>query len=180
MPVEIIKKTSRSFGVKLAIGVIIASILLGLLLRFGARENINEEELKVTLSERELSPIGTKGLLVPVVYLSVGENEKEQEWTNSLARLIGGRTEVEVDYGRVDIVTDLYAIEVDFFKKWKEGIGQAIHYGDAANKIPVLALIEDNVESEDQENHTGQIEHIEKLCTEKGVKLILLKTRKSG
>lgn len=131
----------------------------------------------MTLSESELSPIGARGLLVPVVYLSVRENGKEQEWTTSFARLIGGRTKVEVDYGRVDIVTDLYAIEVDFFKKWKDGIGQAIHYGEAANKIPVLALIQDNVGSEDQENHTGQIECIEKLCTEKGVKFILLKTR---
>ena len=41
-------------------------------------------------------------------------------------------------------MTDAYAIEIDFIKKWHEGLGQAIHYGDESNRIGVLALIVEN------------------------------------
>ena len=61
-----------------------------------------------------------------------------------------------------------YAIEVDVLSKWKEGLGQASHYGDVADAIPVLAVIA-------PEGSDGRLlDHIEKLCTSKGVKLIRL------
>ena len=45
--------------------------------------------------------------------------------------------------GRVDVLTDTQAIELDWLKgnKFHEGIGQALHYGDVTGQQPVLALI---------------------------------------
>jgi len=45
------------------------------------------------------------------------------------------------DGSRVDCLTDKYAIEVDFSKKWKEAIGQALYYGVETNKQPAIAII---------------------------------------
>jgi len=45
------------------------------------------------------------------------------------------------DRTRVDCLTDNYAIEVDFAKKWAEGIGQSLYYSDVTGKSPAVALI---------------------------------------
>jgi hypothetical protein len=45
------------------------------------------------------------------------------------------------DTTRVDCLTDEYAIEVDWAKKWAEGIGQSLYYGLMTNKKPAVALI---------------------------------------
>jgi hypothetical protein len=45
------------------------------------------------------------------------------------------------DRTRVDCLTDNYAIEVDFAKKWAEGIGQSLYYADVTGKIPAVGLI---------------------------------------
>jgi len=43
--------------------------------------------------------------------------------------------------GRIDLLTEDFAIEVDFIQKWHEGIGQALHYASATGKRPALALV---------------------------------------
>ncbi len=54
----------------------------------------------------------------------------------------GGRTEVVLaDRSRVDCLTDKYAIEVDFAKKWAEAIGQALFYGAETGKEPGILII---------------------------------------
>ena len=54
----------------------------------------------------------------------------------------GLRTEVRCPDGtRCDIVSDKYAIEVDWAYKWYEGFGQALWYGFQLNKKPSLLLI---------------------------------------
>jgi hypothetical protein len=45
------------------------------------------------------------------------------------------------DRTRVDCLTDDYAIEVDFAKKWAEGIGQSLYYADVTRKTPAVGLI---------------------------------------
>ncbi len=45
------------------------------------------------------------------------------------------------DKTRVDCLTDEYAIEVDWAKKWAEGIGQTLYYASITNKKPAVALI---------------------------------------
>ena len=65
----------------------------------------------------------------------------EKHWQTALNdRLFGGKLEVVVSAGRVDILTDEYAVEVDKVTKYKEGIAQALRYAKATSKKPLLAL----------------------------------------
>lgn len=57
-----------------------------------------------------------------------------------LALELKGQTEVLCRVGRVDVVTGEEAIEVKATKRWKEGLGQAIAYGLATEKLPRLHL----------------------------------------
>ena len=53
-------------------------------------------------------------------------------------------TGVEVrlaDRTRVDILTEDYAIEVDFATKWAEAIGQALHYARMTGRKPGVIII---------------------------------------
>ncbi len=53
-----------------------------------------------------------------------------------------GRIEVVLDdRTRVDCLTATHAVEVDWAKKWAEGIGQALYYGIKTDKRPAVALI---------------------------------------
>lgn len=49
-----------------------------------------------------------------------------------------------VDSTRVDCLTQHYAVEFDFAKKWAEGIGQCLYYGLRTGKKPALVLIVEN------------------------------------
>ena len=45
------------------------------------------------------------------------------------------------DRTRVDVVTDEYAVEVDFAHKWYQAIGQSLHYSLQTKKEPGIVLI---------------------------------------
>lgn len=172
MDIEIKQKRPISFGIKVAIAVIVASIILGGLLRFTGNDasKINEHKIE------NQSNIGmARNILVPVISLPVDYNALEKDWTDALAKKLNGQSEVRVDRGRVDVITDAYAIEIDFLKKWHEGLGQAIHYGDESTRIGVLALIAGNNAHEDLEQ-VKLLKKIERLCINKGIKLILLRS----
>ena len=47
------------------------------------------------------------------------------------------------DKTRVDCLTDEYAVEIDFAKKWAEGIGQSLYYSLQTGKKPAVGLIVD-------------------------------------
>lgn len=55
-----------------------------------------------------------------------------------------GQLEYMVDNGRVDILTEEYAIEIEWAKNWKHSIGQAIWYGLQTNKTPGIVLLLEN------------------------------------
>ena len=63
---------------------------------------------------------------------------------------ISNLTEVVLfDRTRCDIVTDSFAIEVDFASKWAESIGQSLYYSNVLNKkAGVLLIIEDKQRDE--------------------------------
>lgn len=70
--------------------------------------------------------------------------QKEVYYQNLFAKDINGQTEVVLnDKASVDIVTDTYAIEVDFAPKWAESIGQCLYYGIMMNKKPGILLVVD-------------------------------------
>jgi len=66
----------------------------------------------------------------------------EKHYQVILCDELNGKIEVVLeDRTRVDCLTDEYAIEVDFAKKWAEGIGQSLYYGYMTDKKPAVALI---------------------------------------
>lgn len=68
--------------------------------------------------------------------------EYERYYQNIFCNKLGGITEYHLwDKTRVDCVTQTYAIEVDFSKKWAESIGQSLYYAKTLNKKPAVALI---------------------------------------
>ena len=50
------------------------------------------------------------------------------------------KMEMPVKYGRIDLLTDDYAIEVDRLEKFHEAIGQALHYAKETGKKPAVAF----------------------------------------
>ena len=100
---------------------------------------------------------------------------KESLWRDELAQRWKGTTEQRIEGGRIDVLTDRYAIEVEFPHKWHEGLGQALHYANASGKLGVLAVIayaqgESNLHGKSRQ----QLELIEKLCRSNDIKMVVL------
>lgn len=53
----------------------------------------------------------------------------ERHYRDQLAHKEGGKTEVQVPSGYIDVLTDTDVIEVKFYKGWKEAVGQVLAYG---------------------------------------------------
>ncbi len=47
------------------------------------------------------------------------------------------------DKTRIDCLTEEYAIEFDYAKKWAESIGQSLYYAKKTGKKPAVAIISD-------------------------------------
>ncbi len=52
------------------------------------------------------------------------------------------------DKTRVDCLTDEYAIEFDYAKKWAESIGQSLYYAKMTGKKPAVAIIMSSLDDE--------------------------------
>ena len=170
MGIKIKQKRPISFGIKVAVAVIIASIVLGGLLRFIGKDTTGSN---VTNADNQINLGMPNSMLIPIIRLTLKTGAPEKEWTDALAKKLSGQSEVQVDRGRVDVMTDSYVIEIDFLKKWHEGLGQAIHYGDESDRIGVLALIDQKNALQDLE-HLKLLKKIERLCINAGVKFVLL------
>lgn len=72
------------------------------------------------------------------------------------------------DRTRVDCLTDEYAIEVDFAKKWAEGIGQSLYYAQMTGKKPAVALIVD-IKKEKR-----YLTRLEKVAQKSNIKIIII------
>ena len=68
-------------------------------------------------------------------------NYSEKEISDYIQSLIGGEREVSVQSGRIDLVHNDVAFEIDWANKWKESIGQALWYAQQSNKKPGIILI---------------------------------------
>jgi hypothetical protein len=96
-----------------------------------------------------------KGVIVAItmiigLYFSVDtfvlhkdDKKKNEDYYQTILcdRLVGIKEHRLSDKTRVDCLTEEYAIEVDWAKKWAEGIGQALFYAQMTNKKPAVALI---------------------------------------
>ena len=76
-------------------------------------------------------------LLLPLSIYSA-ERDVNQAWCSS----VGGVDEFRTKDGTyVDCLTDEYAIEAEYDNKWKEGIGQALHYAESTNRKAAILFI---------------------------------------
>jgi len=114
------------------------------------------------------------GLLVPAIELRIADATQERNWSAALASLLFGQTEVPVEGGRVDVLTEHYAIEVDRLEKWHEAIGQAAHYGLKTKRIPAAALMVPPDSWPISETTRAKLLLIDETCTKQGIKLVLL------
>lgn len=81
----------------------------------------------------------------------------EKYYQNKMCNQLGGKTEyILFDKTRVDCLTAEYAIEVDFAKKWAEGIGQSLYYAEITDKKPAVALIV----GDDDEKYLSRIQTV--------------------
>ena len=66
----------------------------------------------------------------------------EADYRDFACKKLEGKIEYVLDDGsRVDCLTDQYAIEFDFAKKWAEAIGQSLYYAEKTGKQPGIILI---------------------------------------
>ena len=65
----------------------------------------------------------------------------EAYYIKKLADQLDGETEKIIKGGRIDILTNEHAIEVEWAPKWKESIGQALWYAQHENKKPRIILL---------------------------------------
>lgn len=83
-------------------------------------------------------------LTIGVSLPSFGQNEAY--YIEVINKTLKGQTEVKVENGRVDIVTDDNAIEVEWASNWKHSVGQALWYGLQTTKRPGIILLMNNLE----------------------------------
>ena len=77
-------------------------------------------------------------LLILTPWILSSENEINKAWCSS----VDGNDQYITKYGTyVDCLTEDYAIEAEFDYKWKEAIGQSLHYAEATNKNAAILLI---------------------------------------
>lgn len=92
-------------------------------------------------------------ILIPLLTISLFSScqvlkMKESYYQDKFAEIIHGQKEIVLDdKARVDIVTDSFAIEVDFAEKWAESIGQSLYYAEELNKkAGVLLIVNDTLD----------------------------------
>ena len=86
----------------------------------------------------------------------------EKTYQKQFCEQIGGGTEYYLldRSGRVDCITNEYAIEVDFANKYTEGVTQALYYGMKTNrKSGLLLIVEDDSERKYVDRTEGVIKH---------------------
>ena len=99
----------------------------------------------------------------------------EFRWRDALAAQLNAQHEVRIEGGRIDVLSDTEAIEIDWPHKWHEGLGQVLHYADVSGKQAVLALISysqgpDQLQKESRE----RFDLVERQCAKHNVKLVIL------
>lgn len=81
-------------------------------------------------------------IIIAALLSSCGADWHESDYASAWCKNANGATEVTTSAGtRVDCETDTYAVEVDYGRKWAEGLGQALHYSSVTGKRAAVVLI---------------------------------------
>ena len=170
-----VKFEVHSTAKRAALIILFALALSGALI--GVRKLVSSPQPMVQISGHSaaIHSSSPASFIAPIITLRVEDASRESGWSAALAVVLNGKTEVPVTNGRIDVLTDSYAIEVDRFDKWHEGIGQAAHYALATGKIACLALIIESDKWPLNEFSLGKLRTIEQTALSKGVKLLILR-----
>jgi hypothetical protein len=88
-------------------------------------------------------------IMLLISAISYSQKPHEKYYQNIAAERMHGRTEVVLeDRSRADIVTDTFAIEVEFAHKWAESIGQSEFYSLELHKKAGIVLITDGMKDD--------------------------------
>jgi hypothetical protein len=59
------------------------------------------------------------------------------------SRYVRARVEVRTTFGRIDVMTDEFVVEVEPFATWRHGVRQALAYAQETGKRPAVAVYGD-------------------------------------
>jgi len=111
-------------------------------------------------------------LIVPLLFIACSHTTKkyhEKHYQTLLCDELGGEMEyVLKDRTRVDCLTDEYAIEVDFAKKWAEGIGQSLYYAHMTGREPAIGFIMNS------EKDKRYLKRLDTLAKKYGIKIFII------
>ena len=83
-----------------------------------------------------------KYLKIIIIILSIKSYSDERDINKAWCFDFGGNDQFRTKDGTyVDCLTDEYAIEAEYDNKWKEGIGQALHYAESTNRKAAILFI---------------------------------------
>jgi len=82
-------------------------------------------------------------LATALLFSGCGDKKHNEKYyqTQLCNELDGVMEQSLLDRTRVDCLTDEYAIEVDFAKKWAEAVGQSLYYAQMTEKKPGIGFI---------------------------------------
>ena len=80
-------------------------------------------------------------LVFPFLLSAQLSDFSEKEISDYIQSLIGGQREVSVAGGRVDLIQNDIAFEIEWANNWKESIGQSLFYSLQTNKKAGIILI---------------------------------------
>ena len=102
-----------------------------------------------------------------MIYLLLLFTAIENDYSDVLADRLNGQREVRLwDDVRVDILTDKYAIEVDWAAKWPEAIGQSLYYAILTKKEPMIILL-----IKDDKTERRHVYRCQTVCAKYGIRL---------
>ena len=80
--------------------------------------------------------------MIVALSLPLMAKKLESEYRDTFCDRMGGVREYRLqDRARIDCLSSTYAIEIEFARKWAEGIGQSLYYAHMSGKKPAIALI---------------------------------------
>jgi hypothetical protein len=172
MPTRVqIHPTAKTAGIAVVCAVAVVLAILGL------KRWLREEPAAAPIapSTNVTAPAYTAAPLLPLVALKLDNPTLEKDWSGALSVQLNGTAEAPTEAGRVDVLTDRYAIEVDRLDKWHEAIGQAAHYAQTTKRIPVVALIIPSDSWPLSDSTIAKLLLIEETCVARGIRLVLLR-----
>lgn len=108
---------------------------------------------------------------VYLVGCSQSTKNREKYYQIQLCNELEGVMEQSLlDRTRIDCLTDEYAIEVDFSKKWAESVGQSLYYAEMTGKKPAVGLIMRNTKRDKR-----HMKRLEVLAEKYAIKIFKIK-----